>query len=278
MSPAKKKKDTSREADAPAAPPPSATQRRTTAAIVACVLAATALTAADLWSKSWAEGALSHARAGDPPDVCATDDRDFILYQRIPADTISIVDDVLELEYAENCGAAFGLLRQAPTLVRRLVFGIAAVAATIVLLWMFIQGRGGPYFAISVPLVISGAIGNFFDRFLYGYVVDFIHFHYEHPILWMDRFDYPTFNVADIAITIGVILLLIDGVGSRQEDAKPKPAPAEPAPAGAADEDEEDDDEDDEDGDDGAAKSDEARPSAEEPAPKSDAPAPDNGG
>ncbi|MFO0680719.1 MAG: signal peptidase II [Sandaracinus sp.] len=275
MSPAKKK-DASKEADKPAASPPSpTTARRTTAAIVACVLAATALTAADLWSKSWAEGALSHARAGDPPDVCATDERDFILYQRIPADTISIVDDVLELEYAENCGAAFGLLRQAPTIVRRLVFGVAAVAATIVLLWMFVQGRGGPYFAVSVPLVISGAIGNFFDRFLYGYVVDFIHFHYEHPILWMDRFDYPTFNVADIAITIGVILLLIDGVGSRQEEEKPKPAPEEPAPAGAAADDEEEDDEDDEDDD--AAKRDEARPSAEDQAPKPDAPTPDNG-
>ena len=267
MSPAKKKV-ASKEADKPAAAPAGPTARRTTAAIVACVLAATALTAADLWSKSWAEGALSHARAGDPPEVCATDDRDFILYQRIPADTISIVDDVLELEYAENCGAAFGLLRQAPTIVRRLVFGVAAVAATIVLLWMFIQGRGGPYFAVSVPLVISGAIGNFFDRFLYGYVVDFIHFHYEHPILWMDRFDYPTFNVADIAITIGVILLLVDGVGSRQEEEKPKPAPVEPV----ADDDEDDDEDEDEDD---AAKRD-ARPSAED-APKPDAEAPDNG-
>lgn len=210
--------------DTPAAP----LVRRTTRAIVLCVLAAAALTAADLASKSWAEGALSHARVGDPPDVCATDSSGFVRYQRVPSDTISLVADTFELEYAENCGAAFGLLRQAPTLVRRVVFGIAAIAATCVLMWLFVQGRGGPYFAVSVPLVISGAIGNFFDRFLYGYVVDFIHFHYEHPVLWMDRFDYPTFNVADIAITIGVILLLIDGM--RQDASAKKKNASTPEP------------------------------------------------
>jgi signal peptidase II len=213
--------------------------RRSTRAIVICVAVAAALTAADLASKSWAEGALSHARLGDTPEVCATDDSGFVRYQRVPSDTISLVDDVFELEYAENCGAAFGLLRQAPTIVRRVVFGLAAIAATCVLLWLFAQGRGGPYFAVSVPLVISGALGNFHDRFMNGYVVDFIHFHYEHPILWMDRFDYPTFNVADIAITIGVILLLIDGM--RQ----PKPAAADASKrvADEADDEEDDDDE-----------------------------------
>jgi len=230
MSAAKQMKET------PKAPPP--TVRRSHRAIVLCVVAAAALTAADLASKSWAEGALSHARLGDPPEVCEVDDHDFVRYQRVPSDSIPIVSDVLELEYAENCGAAFGLLRQAPTIVRRVVFGIAALAATCVLLWLFIQGRGGPYFAVSVPLVISGAIGNFFDRFLYGYVVDFIHFHYEHPILWMDRFDYPTFNVADIAITIGVVLLLIDG--TRQD--KPAPKKEDEAKRDVADDDEEDED------------------------------------
>lgn len=230
--------------------------RRSNRAVVICVIAAAALTAADLASKAWAEGALSHARLGDPPDVCAMDDSGFVRYQRIPSDTISLVDDVFELEYAENCGAAFGLLRQAPTIVRRVVFGLAAIAATCVLLWLFAQGRGGPYFAVSVPLVISGALGNFHDRFMNGYVVDFIHFHYEHPILWMDRFDYPTFNVADIAITVGVILLLVDGM-RQEKPAAPKSEPeakrtAEPE-AGADDED--DDDEDDEQDAD-AAKSD----------------------
>ncbi|MDW8247267.1 MAG: signal peptidase II, partial [Sandaracinaceae bacterium] len=117
-----------------------------------------------------------------------------------------------------NCGAAFGLLRNAPEGLRKGVFGIAAVLAVGMLLYLFIQGRGGPLFAWSVPLVASGALGNLIDRIRYGYVVDFIHVFYE-P--W--NFDYPTFNVADILITIGVILLMIDSFRSEPQ-ASPKPA------------------------------------------------------
>lgn len=242
------KKDAKKK-DAPEEKAPAPPVRRSNVAVAICVVAAAALTFADLASKSWAEEALSHARLGDPPEVCAMDESGFVRYQRIPSDTIAMVDDVFELEYAENCGAAFGLLRQAPTIVRRVVFGLAAIAATGVLLWLFWQGRGGPYFAVSVPLVISGALGNFHDRFMNGYVVDFIHFHYEHPILWMDRFDYPTFNVADIAITIGVILLLIDGVrqdGASKADEK-KGDDAERKPDADADEEEDEDDDDEDD-------------------------------
>jgi signal peptidase II len=226
-----KKKDKAKEAppDPKVEAKPAPLVRRDNRAIAICVGVAVLLTGADLWSKSWAERTLSTERLGDRPDVCAFDEDGFVRYQRLPGESIALVPDVFELEYAENCGAAFGLLRQAPGPVRRVVFGIAAVAATIVLMWLFVQGRGGPFFAASVPLVISGAIGNFFDRSVYGYVVDFIHFHYEHPILWMDRFDYPTFNVADIAITIGVVLLLIDGMRREPEKAVEAAKPAERA-------------------------------------------------
>jgi signal peptidase II len=99
------------------------------------------------------------------------------------------------------------------------VFGIAAAVAVSALFFLFYQGRGGSLFAWSVPLVASGALGNLIDRVRYGYVVDFIHVHYE-P--W--DFDYPTFNVADITITIGVILLVIDSF-------RAEPAPVEAPPA-----------------------------------------------
>jgi signal peptidase II len=56
-----------------------------------------------------------------------------------------------------------------------------------------------------VPLIVSGALGNLFDRVRYGYVVDFIRFH------WRGEWDYPTFNVADVGISVGVALLIIDG-------------------------------------------------------------------
>lgn len=195
--------------------------RRSNAAIAACLLATIALIALDLGTKTWAEGALSAERTGERPEVCAADEDGYIRYQRARRPGIVVIEDVFELEYAENCGAAFGLLRNAPAGVRPVVFGIAAIAATVVLLWLFAMGRGGPFFAWSVPLVVSGALGNFIDRVRYGYVVDFIHWH------WKDAFDYPTFNVADITITIGVVLLLIDGF--RKTDDKPAEGKAAPS-------------------------------------------------
>ncbi|UJR80818.1 signal peptidase II [Sandaracinus amylolyticus] len=197
------------------------TTRRGSALIAACIVSTIALVALDIGTKTWAENALSAERTGERPEVCASDEDGYIRYQRARRPGLVVIEDVFELEYAENCGAAFGLLRNAPTALRTTIFGIAATAATIVLLWLFIQGRGGPWFAWSVPFVVSGALGNLIDRIRYGYVVDFIHWH------WRDEFDYPTFNVADIAITIGVVLLLIDGF-RREEPAKvdEKAAPA----------------------------------------------------
>jgi signal peptidase II len=123
-----------------------------------------------------------------------------------------LIDGWLEFRYAENCGAAFGFMRDMPMLVRKGVFYVAAAGAVVLLLWMFVTGRGGTLFAVSVPLIISGAVGNFVDRVRFGYVVDFVRFHLH------DRWAYPTFNVADAWITIGVALILIEGfVDARRE-------------------------------------------------------------
>jgi signal peptidase II len=97
------------------------------------------------------------------------------------------------------------MLNDAPRWFRSTLFMTAATVAIIALLWMFVRGSGGPFFAVSVPLVVSGALGNLVDRIQNGYVVDFIRFHIH------DVFEWPTFNLADSVITVGVILLLIDG-------------------------------------------------------------------
>ncbi len=205
-------------ANEPVAPP---LRPRSLQALVAAILAGLALTALDIGSKSWAEEGLSRARQGRAPEVCEENDG-FIAYQRLRGEPHVLIEGLLDLEYAENCGAAFGLMRDAPALARRVVFGIAASVAVIALFVLFYQGRGGPLFAWSVPLVASGALGNLLDRIRYGYVIDFIHVHYE-P--W--DFDYPTFNVADITITIGVALLILDSF-------RGEPAPAATDPKAAA--------------------------------------------
>lgn len=182
---------------------------RSRRALAICLAVTAALTALDLGSKSWALDALSTERLGDPGPVCEPDENGYMTMQRGRAEAMVLVEGNLELRYAENCGAAFGLLRDADGWIRHSVFGLAAVAASIALLVMFARGRGGNWFAYAVPFIVSGAIGNLVDRIRYGYVVDFIRLHWDGEILSMR--EWPTFNIADVTITMGVVMLLIDG-------------------------------------------------------------------
>lgn len=115
-----------------------------------------------------------------------------------------VFSDYLELCYAENTGAAFSILYDlTPSLRRPLLIGVplAAVLAVGYFIWCFRRRR----FFLLLPLsfIIAGATGNLLDRIRYGYVIDFIHFHI------MDVFHWPVFNVADILLWIGTILLLV---------------------------------------------------------------------
>lgn len=187
-------------------------QFRSAKALLLCLVAIAALTAIDLGTKHWALRRLSQPSPFGAQPVCAADPDGRIQPQRVQRPAIVLIDGYLELRYAENCGAAFGFMRDMPTTIRKGVFYVAAAGAVVLLLWMFISGRGGALFAVSVPMIIAGAIGNFVDRVRLGYVVDFVRFHLE------DRWAYPTFNVADAWITIGVALILIEGfVDGRRE-------------------------------------------------------------
>jgi signal peptidase II len=189
---------------------------RSRKALVLCLAATVVLTALDLGSKHWALERLSQPSSFASEPVCQPNERGRIDPQRTQRSPIVLIDGYLEFRYAENCGAAFGFMRDMPTPVRKGVFYVAAAGAVILLLWMFATGRGGALFALSVPLIISGAIGNFIDRVRLGYVVDFVRFHLN------DRWAYPTFNVADTWITIGVALILIEGFvdGRREKQAR----------------------------------------------------------
>jgi len=173
-----------------------------------------------LWSKAWAVDNLS---APLPPlstaPRCEPDATGAIGLQRTRKPPVVMIDDYLELRYAENCGAAFSLLRDAAPNIRRVVFGVATIVAAFTLIWMFLQSKKSTLLTVGLALIASGAVGNLVDRVRQEYVIDFIRFHIR------NQWEWPTFNIADLAISIGVGVLLLDGVVQRfrakaEEEAK----------------------------------------------------------
>ncbi len=104
---------------------------------------------------------------------------------------------LINLTYLENRGAAFGILQD-----KRILFVILTIAIVLYLLYYFITNlKSNPLVLnIAFSLIISGALGNFYDRLFQGYVVDFIEFAF---------IDFPVFNIADILVTVGCGLLII---------------------------------------------------------------------
>lgn len=117
------------------------------------------------------------------------------------------------LAYVRNTGAAFSFLGQAGGMQRWLFMGLAVLATGLLGRWLWRLERGRHVEAAGVALILGGAVGNLIDRTLYGYVIDFFDFH-------LGDWHFATFNVADSAITLGVILILWDGLfGKSGEEA-----------------------------------------------------------
>lgn len=112
----------------------------------------------------------------------------------------------LDITRLHNEGAAFGLLAQAGGWQRWFFLSLAGVIGVAIVWWLYtLPARGHPWLSIGLALILGGAMGNAWDRFVQGHVVDFLHFH------WGGAF-FPAFNVADIGITTGAIMLVIDAL------------------------------------------------------------------
>lgn len=101
-----------------------------------------------------------------------------------------------------NTGAAFSFLASAGGWQRWFFTAIGVIAA-VVIVWMIRSHPGQKLFCFAMACILSGAIGNVIDRLLYGYVVDFLDFHWA-------GWHFPAFNVADSAISIGAASLILD--------------------------------------------------------------------
>ena len=101
-----------------------------------------------------------------------------------------------------NSGAAFSFLAGAGGW-QRWFFTVIGVVAAGVIIWLLKSHSGQKLFAFAMACILGGAIGNVIDRVLYGYVVDFLDFHWR-------GWHFPAFNIADSAITIGAVCLILD--------------------------------------------------------------------
>jgi signal peptidase II len=112
---------------------------------------------------------------------------------------------ILDITRMHNVGAAFSFLASASGWQRWLFIALAVGVSIAIVVWLFRMPPSKVLLAAGLSLVLGGAIGNVIDRIRLGYVVDFIHFHW-------DRAYFPAFNVADSAITVGAAFLLLDAL------------------------------------------------------------------
>ena len=119
------------------------------------------------------------------------------------------ISGYFNLVRVHNSGAAFSMLSSASGWQRWLFTGIGVVATGFIL-WMLRSHPTQKLFCFALALVLGGAVGNVIDRLAYGHVIDFLDFHWDFlaPLFYQGHF--PAFNVADSAISVGAVCLILD--------------------------------------------------------------------
>ncbi|SEI68070.1 signal peptidase II [Allopseudospirillum japonicum] len=111
----------------------------------------------------------------------------------------------LDFTLLHNTGAAFSFLADQSGWQRWFFIGIACLTIVILLVWLARLSKQDTLVAIALALILGGALGNVYDRWLLGYVVDFIALH------WQQKY-FPAFNVADMAISLGALMMAYDAL------------------------------------------------------------------
>ena len=127
---------------------------------------------------------------------------DQIIKNLMIKNTITIINNFLNLVYTQNIGAAFGI-------GSRIFVTIASLVIFIIILLFIILDKNRKKRAIPYMLIISGTISNLIDRIYRGYVIDYIQ---------INIFNFPVFNIADICIVIGVLILIKDIIFIKEEN------------------------------------------------------------
>ena len=136
---------------------------------------------------------------------------------------VIVFESWAQLLYTQNPGAAFSFLADAGARIRVPFFHLVTVAAVIfIVLYARKLREDQRLIQVSLALLLGGALGNGLDQLLRGYVIDFIAVHWFDPYWMSPARHFPTFNVADSGVTIGIGLLLLDSLLSSRK----RPAPA----------------------------------------------------
>ena len=122
-----------------------------------------------------------------------------------------LVTDFFNLVLVFNKGAAFSLFAQAPGWQAPILTAFA-LGASLVVGYFIVRTPGRTLFCLGLALILGGAVGNVIDRLRYGHVVDFLDFH---AFGW----HWPAFNVADSAISVGAVILILEGFLGRENKA-----------------------------------------------------------
>src|ERR1700676_1014210 len=132
-------------------------------------------------------------------------------------ESIAIIPNYLDITYTLNPGAAFSMLADAPVWVRTMFLLSMACAAIIVLAVMIVRAERVSISSAAFALILGGAMGNLIDRAVRGCVIDFMRAHYY-------DLNYPIFNVADSAISIGVALIILTAFFGSDDEPKSNPS------------------------------------------------------
>ena len=139
-------------------------------------------------------------------------------------ESIPIIPNLFSFTYIRNPGAAFGLLAGSSNAFRTVFFGITSLFALALLGTILVRlPEKGWIGQVSIAGILGGAIGNLIDRLRFGEVIDFLD-------VYVEAYHWPAFNVADSAISVGVVCLIIHFAFERKES--PLPAPGTPPPTG----------------------------------------------
>ena len=119
-------------------------------------------------------------------------------------ESISVIDGFFNITYVRNTGVAFGIFSSISSPAKSVLLSIFTACAAVVVVTYSVRSPARNWLLqIALSLILGGALGNLYDRLVYGYVVDFLE-------LYAGSYHWPSFNVADSAISIGVALLALE--------------------------------------------------------------------